>query len=208
MNLLLLIILTALKIILVLVVFLTAIAYTVLLERKVLGFIQLRYGPNRGGPWGLLQPLADLLKLLFKEDFTPPGANRVLFILAPVITAVTAFLPFAVIPFAKDILPPQLTIYGYTVDLTVAGLRLAAQVQDDLQQVVPMILFFDGIADHRRHNRQQGLQIISYVILHSLLRLSRFQPILTRYTPRPTPHTSRSAANWPLCAPNSGSPLM
>ena len=61
MNLLLLIILTALKITLVFVVFLTVIAYTVLMERKVLGFIQLRYGPNRVGPWGLLQPLADLL---------------------------------------------------------------------------------------------------------------------------------------------------
>ena len=123
MNLLLLIILTALKITVVFVVFLTVIAYTVLMERKVLGFIQLRYGPNRVGPWGLLQPLADLLKLLFKEDFTPPGANRVLFTLAPIITAVTAFLPFAVIPFASNILPDTITIYGQTIDLTVANLN-------------------------------------------------------------------------------------
>ena len=123
MNLLLLIILTALKITVIFVVFLTVIAYTVLMERKVLGFIQLRYGPNRVGPWGLLQPLADLLKLLFKEDFTPPGANRVLFTLAPIITAVTAFLPFAVIPFAGNILPDTITIYGQTIDLTVANLN-------------------------------------------------------------------------------------
>ncbi len=123
MNVPLLVILTAVKITLVLVVLLTVIAYTVLMERKVLGFIQLRYGPNRVGPWGLLQPLADLLKLLFKEDFTPPGVNPVLFTLAPIITAVTAFLPFAAIPFAQNLLPPETTIYGHRVDLTVAALN-------------------------------------------------------------------------------------
>jgi NADH-quinone oxidoreductase subunit H len=123
MNVPLLVILTAVKITLVLVVLLTAIAYTVLMERKVLGFIQLRYGPNRVGPWGLLQPVADLVKLLFKEDFTPPGVNPVLFTMAPIITAVTAFLPFAAIPFAQNLLPPEIHIYGYKVDLTVAALN-------------------------------------------------------------------------------------
>ena len=123
MNLPLLIAVSVLKIAVVMGVLLTCVAYTVLLERKVLGFIQLRYGPNRVGPWGLLQPVADLLKLLFKEDFTPPGANKYLFILAPVITAGAAFLPFAVIPFAGNILPPELTIYGYKIDLTVAALN-------------------------------------------------------------------------------------
>src|SRR5208337_1579726 len=120
MNLPLLILLSIVKIGVVMVILLTAVAYTVLLERKVLGFIQLRYGPNRVGPWGLLQPVADLLKLLFKEDFTPPGANKYLFIMAPVITAGAAFLPFAVIPFAANILPPEITFYGHRIDLTVA----------------------------------------------------------------------------------------
>ena len=123
MNLPLIIAVSVLKIAVVMTVLLTCVAYTVLMERKVLGFIQLRYGPNRVGPWGLFQPLADALKLLFKEDFTPPGANKYLFVLAPIITAGAAFLPFAVIPFAGTILPPEITFYGYKIDLTVASLN-------------------------------------------------------------------------------------
>ena len=123
MNLPVLIILSLVKIAVVMGVLLTCVAYTVLLERKVLGFIQLRYGPNRVGPWGLLQPLADVLKLMFKEDFTPPGANKILFMLAPLLTAVTALLPFAAIPFSSAILPPEFTLFGQKMDLTAAGLN-------------------------------------------------------------------------------------
>jgi NADH-quinone oxidoreductase subunit H len=123
MNLPIIIAVSVVKIAVVMGVLLTCVAYTVLMERKVLGFIQLRYGPNRVGPWGLLQPLADALKLMFKEEFTPPGANKILFVMAPVITAGAAFLPFAVIPFASNILPPEITLYGYKIDLAVAGLN-------------------------------------------------------------------------------------
>lgn len=123
MNLPVLILICVLKIAVVMGVLLTCVAYTVLLERKVLGFIQLRYGPNRVGPWGLFQPLADVLKLMFKEDFTPPGANKILFIIAPILTAGAALLPFAVIPFAGTILPPEIVFYGYKIDLTVAHLN-------------------------------------------------------------------------------------
>ncbi|WP_348266492.1 NADH-quinone oxidoreductase subunit NuoH [Edaphobacter paludis] len=91
--------LSILKIVVVLVITLTAVAYTVLLERKVLGHMQNRWGPSRVGPFGLLQPLADGIKLFLKEDLLPFAAERPLFILAPIIALSCALVSIAVVPF-------------------------------------------------------------------------------------------------------------
>jgi len=96
-------ILVVVKVLLVLGAVLTLVAYITLLERKLLGWIQVRLGPNRVGPWGLLQPLADGIKLLTKEEITVTKANRVVYILAPMIVVVCALIPFGVIPFAKGL---------------------------------------------------------------------------------------------------------
>jgi NADH-quinone oxidoreductase subunit H len=176
MNLPILVIIAAVKILLVLVVLLTCVAYTVLMERKVLGFIQLRYGPNRVGPWGLLQPLADAIKLIFKEDFTPPGANKVLFIMAPLLTAVTAFLPFAVVPFASQILPDSIAIYGYKVDLTVAGLNqgVIADVNVGLLYVFAMGSLavygavLGGWASNNKYSLLGGLRLSAQMISYEM----------------------------------------
>src|SRR5208282_6263828 len=92
------ILVSVIKSVVVLVVLLTAVAYTVLLERKVVGHMQNRWGPTRVGPFGIWQPLADGLKFIFKEDVTPPFANKPLYLLAPIIALTTALTSIAVIP--------------------------------------------------------------------------------------------------------------
>ncbi len=98
----------------VLVVLLTAVAYTVWLERKVVGHMQNRWGPTRVGPFGLLQPAADGLKFLFKEDLTPPHVYKPLFLAAPLIAVVFALTSISVIPFGNAI-----TLFGYTFPLQI-----------------------------------------------------------------------------------------
>lgn len=107
------------KIGLVLFVVLTGAAYLVLAERKLLARFQLRLGPNRAGPLGIWQPLADALKLLMKEDTVPAGADRPLFLAAPAMSAATAMLIFAVVPFGDS-----LTIAGRPVPLVVADVSV------------------------------------------------------------------------------------
>jgi len=77
-------------------------AILVLAERKIMGSMQQRYGPYLVGPHGMLQPIADILKLLFKEELRPKGADKWLFTLAPVISVVTAFVAFSTVPFGAE----------------------------------------------------------------------------------------------------------
>ncbi len=94
------------------------VAMAVFIERRVLGFMQIRYGPNRAGPFGILQTIADGIKLFFKQDITLPVTEKGIYVLAPIITGITALLPFVAIPFADKIAPDTLTIFGKTFDLT------------------------------------------------------------------------------------------
>src|SRR3989337_367091 len=107
------------KIIVVIVVLLTAVAYAVWFERKLVARMQSRWGPTRVGPHGLLQPLADAIKLLTKEDFTPGGAFRLTYLLAPFLSLVVALLAFAVIPFG-----PIYHIAGRAIPLQISDLNI------------------------------------------------------------------------------------
>src|SRR6185436_13605821 len=89
-------------------VVMTMVAYTVLAERRVLGFIQGRLGPNRVGPGGLLQPLADLVKFIFKEDIVPDKSTRFIYFLAPIVATVAAIMTIVVYPFGPEVNLPLL----------------------------------------------------------------------------------------------------
>lgn len=97
------------------VVVLMIVAYTVLAERRVLGFIQGRLGPNRVGPGGLFQPFADLLKFIFKEEITPSASTRFVYFLAPIIAITAALMPIIVYPFGPSVWLPFIGEFPLTI---------------------------------------------------------------------------------------------
>ena len=111
----------------ILLVLLFIVAYLTLLERKIIAFMQVRLGPRRVGPHGLLQPIADVIKLMIKEDITPKNADRFIFTLAPMIAVIPALAAFAVIPFAgQNVEIFGITIRPYLSDVNIGLLYLLA----------------------------------------------------------------------------------
>ena len=126
------------------------VAYTVLAERKVLGWIQGRIGPNRVGPWGLLQPFADLFKFIFKEDLTPDKSTKFIYYLAPLVALTCALLPMVVYPFGPRIADPLGWLVPYVSGTAVgdAVAWIAEQAKNmplTLAQIDVGVLFVLGI---------------------------------------------------------------
>lgn len=115
-------------------VILTAVAYCILAERKVAAWVQDRYGPNRVGPWGLLQPIADGVKMFLKEDFRPAGADTILFYVAPVLALVVSLIGFVVLPLGGEVrwswMPAGETIavQGASIDIGVLYLLAVGSI--------------------------------------------------------------------------------
>lgn len=158
-----------------------AAAYLILLERKVSAWAQDRIGPNRVGPLGLLQPIADGLKLFLKEDFIPRGADRLLFIIAPGITAMVAMIAFAIIPWAG-----VLEIGGQTVKIMAADVNIGVIYLIAVTSMGVYGVALGGWASNSKYSFLGGLrasaQMISYEIPMGLALLC---VILTAGTVRP-----------------------
>jgi NADH-quinone oxidoreductase subunit H len=158
---------TLIKAVVVIFVLVTAFAYTLLWERKLLGRFQARYGPNRAGPLGYLQPLADVGKLIFKEDFVPSGANRILFQLAPMISVFAAVAAVAVIPFGDPI-----EVFGHEVALVGADLDIGVLFLFALSGLGFYGLILGGWASGNKYSllgsARTAAQLVSYEVAMGL----------------------------------------
>ena len=142
---------------------LTAVAYTVWLERKVVGHMQNRWGPSRVGPFGLLQPAADGLKFLFKEDLTPPHVNKPLFIAAPLIAVIFALTSISMIPFGNSI-----RLFGYNFPLQITDVNTGLLVILGVTSIGVYGVALAGWSSNNKYSLLGGLrataQMVSYEI--------------------------------------------
>ena len=149
------------KLSIVLMILLTVASYLVWVERKLLSRMQARYGPNRAWRYGLLQPLADLVKLVTKEDTVPGGANKVMFLFAPAVVGLMALLIFAVVPFGRDV-----TLWGKPIPLVITDLNVGLLFILALSSISVYGIALGGWASNSKYSLLGGIrgaaQMISY----------------------------------------------
>ena len=157
----------AVKIALVFLVLLTTVAYMTWVERRVSAWIQDRRGPNRVGPFGLLQPLADGIKFLFKEEITPPHVYRPVYLLAPILILVPALLTISVVPFG-----PALRLFGRDVPLRVADVDNGVLIILAFASMGVYGVALAGWSSNNKYSLMGGLrssaQLISYELAMGL----------------------------------------
>jgi NADH-quinone oxidoreductase subunit H len=159
-------------------VFLTALAYLQWIERKVLAHIQLRLGPQRVGPHGLLQPLADVIKLITKEDLVPSHVNKFFYILAPFLAVTLALISIAVIPFG-----PEVEILGQKTWLQLTDLKIGVLFVLAISSVGVYGVALGGWASNNKYALLGGLRSSAQMISYELpLALAIASPLLLANT--------------------------
>ncbi len=161
------IIITILKIFIVLGVFMFMVSYVTWVERKLLAHIQTRLGPMNVGPHGLLQPIADGIKLFFKEDLIPAQANKLLFSLAPLLSFVPALIVFAVIPFGDKV-----SLFGHEIDLIISNINVGILYVFAVTALGVYGVALAGWSSNSKYSLLGGLrsmaQMISYEVSYGL----------------------------------------
>lgn len=166
------------KIALVMLVVLTVVANLVYVERKTSAFIQNRIGPNRVGPWGLLQSPADVLKLFIKEDIVPAKASAFVHTLAPIISITVALVTISVVPFGSS-----LTIFGRTVPMIIADVNVGVLVILALTSMGVYGIALSGWSSNNKYSLLGGLRSAAQLISYELsMGLSVIGVIMTAGT--------------------------
>jgi NADH-quinone oxidoreductase subunit H len=155
---------TLLRCVIVIAVLMTAMPYLTWFERRMIGRLQVRLGPNRVGPFGLLQPLADGLKLFFKEDIIPARADRPLYLLAPAIALFAALAAFAVVP-----LGPTTEIAGAQIPLVIADLDVGLLYVLGASSLGVYALVIGGWASGSKYSLLGGLRAAAQVVSYELI---------------------------------------
>jgi NADH-quinone oxidoreductase subunit H len=151
------------KIVVVFGLMLLSVTYLTWVERKVIGDIQVRLGPMRVGPHGLLQPIADGLKLLFKEEIVPQAADRTLYLLAPAVALIPAFISFAVIPFGD-----QVRLFGRTIDLVITDVNIGLLYVFGVASLGVYGIVLGGWASNNKYALLGGLRASAQMISYEL----------------------------------------
>jgi NADH-quinone oxidoreductase subunit H len=160
-----------LKIVVVLNAVLVAVTFMVLMERKVIAWVQVRLGPMRVGPYGVLQPIADVVKLMTKEDITPVKADRWVFTAAPMIALIPAFIVFAVIPFG-----PTVTLFGKEISLWITDLNVGLLYIVSVASIGVYGIILAGWASNSKYpllaSLRASAQLISYEVAVTMTLVS------------------------------------
>ena len=160
-----------LKIVILLNAILIAVTYMVLLERKVIAWVQSRLGPMRVGPYGALQPIADAIKLMTKEDITPTRADRWVFTAAPIVVLVPALIVFAVIPFG-----PEVELFGRSVPLYITDINVGLLYVVSIASLGVYGIILAGWASNSKYPLLASLrataQLISYEVAVTMILVS------------------------------------
>jgi len=144
-------------------VLLTGFAYLTWYERKVLARMQVRYGPNRAGKFGLLQPIADAVKLIFKEELIPHNAEKVLFILAPIVTMVPAVVIAATIPWG-----PSFVAFGHTVNLYIANIDVGVLYITAIASIAVYGIVLAGWSSNNKYAMMGGMRSTAQMVSYEL----------------------------------------
>ena len=168
------IVISVIKVVVVFAVLMTVLAYLQWVERKVIAHIQVRPGPYRVGPHGLLQPLADVIKLVTKEDLIPPHVNKPLFILAPFLAITMALLSISVIPFG-----PKITVAGYDTYMQLSNLNIGVLFVLAVSSMGVYGIALAGWSSNNKYSLLGGLRSSAQMISYELpLSLAIAAPLL------------------------------